>query len=173
MAPLRFGIRQAAPSDADALAEVHVLGWRQAYAGRMPQSLLDGLAVSDRITSWQRILTSEAEPEAPWRSWLAEGDDGRVLGFISIGPSRDEDLPPHAELYAVYVLANAYGSGAGQALLDVASDFARPTSLWVLDDNPRAQAFYRRNGFAFDGTEKLDEYNGVQLRELRMVRDEV
>ncbi|WP_433675014.1 N-acetyltransferase family protein [Microbacterium gorillae] len=172
MAPLRFDIRQAALPDAHGLAEVHVRAWREAYAGRMPQSLLDGLSVSDRIASWQRILTSEAEPEAPWRSWLSD-NEGRVAGFISIGPSRDEDLPPHIELYALYVLADAYGSGAGQALMDVASDFARPTSLWVLDDNPRAQAFYRRNGFAFDGAEKVDEYNGVKLRELRMVRDEV
>jgi hypothetical protein len=45
----------------------------------------------------------------------------------------------------------------------------RPASLWVLDDNPRAREFYRRNGFAPDGAEKLDERWG-SIREIRMVR---
>lgn len=168
-----FHIRQAAPTDASGLAGVHVQAWREAYAGRMPQELLDGLSVPDRTTSWQRILQSEAEPGAPWRSWLAEDVDGRVLGFVSIGPSRDDEAEAagRTELYALYVLAIAYGSGAGQALLDVTSRFSRPTSLWVLDDNPRAQAFYRRNGFAFDGAEKIEQRAGALLRELRMTRD--
>ncbi len=171
--PSSFRIRQAVLTDAAALAGVHVRAWREAYTGRMPQELLDGLSVPDRTASWQRILQSEAESDAPWRSWLAEDDDRRVVGFVSIGPSRDDDadITEHTELYALYVLSDAYGTGVGQALLDVTSALSRPTSLWVLDDNPRAQAFYRRNGFAFDGAEKVEERAGASLRELRMIRD--
>ena len=49
------------------------------------------------------------------------------------------------QLYAIYVLAEHYGSGAGQALLDAAIGGAA-ASLWILEDNPRARAFYVRNG---------------------------
>jgi ribosomal protein S18 acetylase RimI-like enzyme len=39
--------------------------------------------------------------------------------------------------------------------------------LWVLADNPRARAFYEREGWALDGAEKTDEFLGVAVRELR------
>ena len=55
------------------------------------------------------------------------------------------DAPRDLELESLYVLASRHGSGAGQSLLDaVISD--RPAYLWVADNNPRARAFYTRNG---------------------------
>ena len=39
-------------------------------------------------------------------------------------------------------------------------------SLWVADPNPRAQAFYRKHRFDFDGAGRVE--SGV--RELRMAR---
>lgn len=78
------------------------------------------------------------------------------------GPASDFD----AQLYLIYLLQSAQGSGAGQALLDAVIDPAETTSLWVADPNPRAQAFYRRNYFHVDGD--IKEVDGV--REIRMVR---
>lgn len=51
----------------------------------------------------------------------------------------------------LYVLESAHGTGVGQMLLDAALR-DRPASLSVAADNPRAHAFYRRNGFRPDGT---------------------
>ena len=42
--------------------------------------------------------------------------------------------------------------------------------LWVLADNPRARAFYEREGWALDGGEKTDQFLGVDVRELRYRR---
>ena len=39
-------------------------------------------------------------------------------------------------------------------------------ALWVADPNPRAQAFYRKHGFASDGSAQVED--GV--REIPMVR---
>jgi predicted GNAT family N-acyltransferase len=36
----------------------------------------------------------------------------------------------------------------------------------VADPNPRAQAFYRKNGFVADGTVKIED----DVRDIRMVR---
>ena len=92
-------------------------------------------------------------------------------GSRRAGASRDEDAacPVSGELYAIYVLAAHYGSGAGQALLDAAIGRAA-ASLWVLEDNPRARAFYERNGFRADGTVKDDDRWGEPVREVRLVR---
>jgi len=52
------------------------------------------------------------------------------------------------------------------AVLDDPGFVGRREDFWTADPNPRAQAFYRKHGFAFDGAEQLD--GGV--RERRMVR---
>lgn len=51
-------------------------------------------------------------------------------------------------------------------MLAAVIDSAEPAALWVADPNPRAQAFYRKHGFAADGTARFED--GV--REIRMVR---
>lgn len=45
----------------------------------------------------------------------------------------------------------------------------RPAFLWVAEGNPRAIAFYRRNGFIADGTRKIAP-DWENLAEIRMVR---
>ena len=45
----------------------------------------------------------------------------------------------------------------------------QPAFLWVADFNERAQAFYRKHGFVFDGEETHHEGDNVTLK--RMVRD--
>ena len=66
----------------------------------------------------------------------------------------------------LYVYAAGHGTGGGRALLEAVIDSAEPAALWVADPNPRAQAFYRKHGFAADRTARFED--GV--REVRMVR---
>ncbi len=59
-------------------------------------------------------------------------------------------------------------AGSGQALLDSAvAD--RSAFLWVAELNPRAIAFYRRNGFEADGAHTVSA-EWENLAEIRMVR---
>lgn len=156
-------IRDVTPADAEGLARVHTQGWQEAYTGRMPQAILDARTVEDRTRFWADYLE---RPEARTRTRTAVRD-GSIVGFSGWGRSEtDPDLPL---LWGLYVYATEYGTGTGQRLLDAAlGDSA--AELWVLDDNPRAQAFYRKNRFAFDGTEKLQDFPGGSIRELRMLR---
>ena len=73
--------------------------------------------------------------------------DGRVIGIAGVGVSQDNPPPTRRQLFFLYLRASEHGSGAGQDLLDeVLGD--ESVSLWVLEDNPRARAFYIRNGLA-------------------------
>jgi hypothetical protein len=45
---------------------------------------------------------------------------------------------------------------------------AAPAHLWVFEKNPRAQAFYAKQGFLFDGHRKVDD--DTSLWERRFVR---
>ena len=47
--PAGAEIRRARPEDAEAVARVHVAGWRHAYRGLLPDDYLDGLDWRDRV----------------------------------------------------------------------------------------------------------------------------
>ena len=70
-----------------------------------------------------------------------------IVGCAGAGPAQDDDADAAVpyELQMLYVLAQAHGTGLGLRLLDAAIG-GKPALLWVLEDNPRAQAFYRKHG---------------------------
>ncbi|TDN43685.1 ribosomal protein S18 acetylase RimI-like enzyme [Curtobacterium flaccumfaciens] len=156
-------VRPAVPSDAAAMARVHVASWRSTYRGLMPDAMLDDPGFwARREGFWTTALTDERF--ATNRVAVAD-DDGEVIGIAMSGPVANAESEVR-HLYVLYLLDGHHGSGAGSALLDAVLEPSDPAALWVADPNPRAQAFYRKHGFVFDGTEQVD--GGV--RERRMVR---
>lgn len=156
-------VRPAVPADAEAIATVHVRAWQEAYAHLLPAAFLAALDPSDRLERWRRIID---DPTVTVR--VAEVD-AAVVGWATAGPGREADAVRPLELEGIYVLAAAHGSGAGQGLLDaVLGD--RPAFLWVAEHNPRAEAFYRRNGFRRDGSVKHEPIGPHTVTAVRMVR---
>jgi len=153
-------LRPAALSDVRSIAEFQTTCWREAYRGLVPQAYLDRVSVEDREDRWRDRLVSGAR-----RIALAEVA-GAVVGVVSWGPSNPPDLPA-LELMSLYVAAAQRGSGVAAALLEMAVG-AAPAHLWVFEDNARAQAFYVKNGFRFDGHRKVDP--DTEVWERRFVR---
>jgi GNAT superfamily N-acetyltransferase len=157
-------IRDPMPADVEQIAGVHVRGWREAYSHLLPARFYDEAALQRRVTQWRRLVDDSDRS----RMVRVAEIDGAVVGFAFAGPAQDDDAVRKDELYALYVDADRHGTGVGQALLDaVLGD--RPAQLWVVTDNARAQAFYRRNGFRADGAVKTEEHL-ANLTDLRMVR---
>jgi len=150
-------VRRGTREDVPAVESVRIRAWQVAYRGVVPDEVLDALAVTD-----ERVAHLQARyDEGLTTTWVAvDGDE--VVGMAVVGPCRDDDRAGEQELYALYVLPSHWGAGVGQALWDAASPF---TSLWVLRDNPRARAFYGRNGFRPEATKEIDL--GVVLPEVR------
>lgn len=156
-------VRVAVPDDARALGEVHVACWREAYAHLLSPAFLAALDVDERREQWARRLAGYG----PGDGYVAVLDE-RVVGLTWSGPSRDEPPVRELELSGLYLLAAQHGTGLGQALLDAALG-DRPASLWTAEDNPRAVAFYARNGFTPDGACKV-EPSWEDLAEVRLTR---
>jgi len=158
-------VRAATQADVAGMARVHVLGWQETYRGLVPDEALDAPDfVERREQMWTSVLADRANG---WRSAVAERG-GRIVGIAAAGPAQGERPPRAWELYILYLLAEHHGSGAGQRLLDAVLE-GRASVLRVADPNPRAQAFYRRNGFVPDGSR---EPFGTG-HEIRMVRSAV
>jgi hypothetical protein len=139
-------------------------GARRTY----PSCQLTTLANLDQeqfASSWRGRL--EGQPFAKVRQLVGLSPDGPFVATGSAEPSRDEDAPTAWELFAINVLAAAHGTGLADLMMaDLVGD--RPTSLWVLDGNQRARAFYARYGFVPHGATKEHEPSGrVKLRLVR------
>ncbi|XVU28861.1 N-acetyltransferase family protein [Actinoplanes sp. CA-054009] len=158
-------VRPARPGDAARMAHVNVRSWQETYRGLMPDAALDDPELpAARERFWTAALTDERYRAN--RTAVAERD-GHLIGIAMSGPPLDPDASWTQQLYVLYVLAADHGTGAGRALLDAVIDPAEPSALWVADPNPRAQAFYRKHGFAPDGAARLE--SGVPS--IRMVRE--
>jgi GNAT superfamily N-acetyltransferase len=147
-------IRRARPEDARPVAEVHVASWQHAYRGLLPDDYLERLSVDDREAMWREAF---ADPDQASGAFVAE-IDGRIVGFASFGPSRDEEIPERTgEVPAIYVDPAVLGTGVGRELFEAATialrdaGFARAT-LWVLEANALARRFYEKAGWAWNGS---------------------
>lgn len=136
-------IRQAAPADARAIAEVHVRSWRAAYRGLLPDGLLDALSVEDRARGWSARLGAGVGVT------LVAEEDGAVVGFATL---------IDRELAALYVDPDRVRRGIGGELMREALATAGEgeVTLWTLADNEPALRFYERFGFERDGGERRD-----------------
>lgn len=157
-------VRPLAPEDCDELASVHVEVWRTAYADQMPAEYLARLDPRTWADNWRKRA---ADPQVAARTLVALDEQGRIVGFISAGPTRDEYALTEWELYAINLLPRAQGTGLADELIGRAVG-SRPASLWVLEGNARAQAFYRRHGFVPEGAHS--RHDGTGAPEIRMVR---
>jgi GNAT superfamily N-acetyltransferase len=165
-------IRRAEASDGRSIGLVHVRTWQSAYRGLLPQPFLDGLDTGQRGEFWEQYLTEGAPPG---EEVLAAEEDGTVVGFAVVGPSRDEDANGDGEARAIYLLAALWGQGIGRALMDAALYSLRQTgfteaTLWVLDTNERARHFYEAGGWTADGATKQDDRRGFPVTEVRYRR---
>jgi ribosomal protein S18 acetylase RimI-like enzyme len=166
-------IRPASPRDAEAVARVHTRTWRVAYAGIMPQPVLDALSVPER-TEKMRTWLADPAPTYTWLLAIEPGEpaaapyptaDGSLAGFVCFGPYRieydePEPDPSVGQVLALYVDPDRWGRGAGRALLDavvarLVADGHTEIKLWVLEANVRSRRFYERYGFVADGTEAV------------------
>jgi GNAT superfamily N-acetyltransferase len=146
------------------MARVNVRCWQETYRGLMADEVLDDPGfLTARERFWTAALTDECYREN--RVAVAERN-GELVGIAMSGPPLDDAAVCARQLYVLYVHAAEHGTGAGPALLDAVVDPEESAALWVADPNPRAQAFYRKQGFVADGATQVED--GV--REVRMVR---
>ncbi len=166
---IQMVVRPAVIDDAQAIAEIHVRSWQAAYRGLIPSAFLDALSIEQRTGAWRQRLEGDAS------GTLVAEEGGAVLGWASICASRDDDTRSSTgELWAIYVAPGQWRRGVGQRLWTDAEGGLRragysEVTVWVLQDNAPAIAFYRTNGFVADaGIEKTASIGGAALVEIRL-----
>jgi len=169
-------VRRAEVDDAGAIATCHIHSWQVGYQGVISNDFLRSLSLDlpQRTARWQTLILG-AEPEG--RFILIGEIDGEVAGWLSGGPYRD-GRPGESELgevYGCYVDPAHWREGVGSALMASAlerllRDAYPEALLWVLEENPRARAFYEQLGWVADGARKMFEVADERHPEVRYRR---
>ena len=163
-------VRRATVDDAPDIARVHARSWQAAYRGILPDDLLERLSHEDRLPRWRQFLEGADTASA---LVLVAVDAGRVDGFASLGPSRDDDLTGAGvmEVYGLYVDPDAWRRGLGGALMDAAADQAAGSAttlvLWVMTSNLAGRRFYERRGMSPDGSAGFHDVMGTSIPVVR------
>lgn len=131
-------IRPAEESDAEAIGRVWHRAWADGHEGHVP----DGLLAHRR----PEHFAARAAERVP-HSWVATGDDGAVVGFVTVEGD---------ELEQIFVAAEARGTDVARSLLATGVEAIGAAGhgvawLAVVEGNARARAFYEREGWADAG----------------------
>ena len=113
-------IRRAVLSDAPGIARVDVDSWRSTYAGLVPDDFLASYDYSEREGARRTLLADESRV-----TYVAEHRRNGIVGFLSGGPSRMDDMTHAGELYAIYLLEQYQRQGIGRRLV-------RELCTWLL-----------------------------------------
>jgi|LakMenEpi03Aug12_release.lakeMendotaPanAssembly.Ray.scaffolds.fasta_scaffold205758_2 ribosomal protein S18 acetylase RimI-like enzyme len=160
-------IRPAQIRDARAIAEIQVASWRATYVGQVPEDYLAALSVETREGAWRECI------ERYEGSILVSVNIEIVQGFVNFGPCRDgESAARLGEIYAIYLSPSNLRCGIGARLWCSAIDALTiqkfdAATVWVLDSNLSARAFYEKMGCHLDGGEKSETIGSQKVVVLR------
>ena len=140
-------VRVAGPEDAEAVCAAYLDSWRAGYDGLLPDDQIEIEAIRRAQFDWRAATNGEDRVRV-----AVEGP--RVLGVIQYGTSSAEPID-REDIEMLYVVPDAWGTGAAKALLDAALDDFRQlgrSRVWlrVVEPQTRARRFYEREGWSPD-----------------------
>ena len=148
-------IVHADPAEAKALRDLHILTWETTYRDRALESWYGEQLAAHAVRDWGEIVRSQAVTGG---GVLTARSDGQIVGFCQYGPTKDPDDDPEqvGHIRRLYVHPTRQRTGIGRLLLTAAVDRIRTggahaATLWVLETDNRARAFYERLGWKPDG----------------------
>ena len=153
---MNHAIRPFTAADRDWLVEQHAAHYARAEGfddsfGRLVASIVDG-------------FLAQHDP-ARERGWIAHDGDTRLGSIFCV--ARDADT---AKLRLFYLVPEARGTGAAQALLEQCLGFARAAgyrdlTLWTHESHVAAGRVYRRNGFALLASRPVHSFGADLVEE--------
>ena len=157
----RITLRPAVHGDAPAIGAVFDA------AVRVGWTYLGDLAARPMFTpaDWEQLVSDHQPPNA---LLVAVDETDGLVGYSAAHP---ED----GEMFLLFVDPAHAGRGIGRALLDAAHDALRAARcteayLFVHEQNERALAVYTSAGYRPDGSDRVSDFRGTRIRELRLVK---
>lgn len=168
MGTLTIDMRRASVADAEAISDVHLAAWKNAYSGLLPYTALDRMINRRGKEWWSRAISRKTVI-------LVIEIEREIVGYLTLGRNRVETLPVAGEIYELYLKPEYQGVGLGtQLFLNGRAELKRRglhgVVVWVLADNEQAINFYENSGgnLVAEGNETFD---GKVMRKLAYAWD--
>jgi GNAT superfamily N-acetyltransferase len=163
-------VRLARTSDVDDVARVQVAAWRAAYAGILPEQVLDALNADEIAWEWGRALLQPGQH----RLLVALDAGGAVAGAAAVGPAADPDAGGAGEISLLVIDPGCWRQGHGSRLLQASVDHLiagghREAVTWVPLADEARRAFLQSAGWGPDTAYRDREIADEVLREVRLV----
>jgi ribosomal protein S18 acetylase RimI-like enzyme len=161
-------IESARPVDSQALRDLHLETWIATYRDRLPAAFFNERVVAHRARDWAELIRVQT---ALGGGILVARGDRSLCGLCQYGPTQDDDDDPQrvGHIDRLYVHPAHRRAGIGGALLTNATHRLRSRgasefTLWALQDDERARAFYERLEWRLDGASRFDGALDVRYR---------
>lgn len=154
-------LRPAVAGDAPAIGAVFDAAVRAGW------SYLGELVAEPMFTAhdWDQLVAEHAPPRV---LLVAVDETDAVVGYTAVHPD-------DGEMFLLFVHPARAGRGIGRTLLAAAHDALRAAGcrqafLYVHEQNERALAVYAAAGYRADGTDRVSDFRGTSVREVRLVK---
>jgi ribosomal protein S18 acetylase RimI-like enzyme len=157
----RITLRPAVREDASAIGAVFDAAVRAGW------TYLGDLVAEPMFTSqdWEQLVADHQPPNV---LLIAVDETDSVVGYAAVHPG-------DGEMFLLFVHPACAGRGIGRALLTAAHGALRAAGcpeafLFVHERNERAVAVYTAAGYRPDGSDRVSDFRGTRVRELRLVK---
>jgi len=143
-------------ADTGGIARVHVDAWRSTYRGMVPDEHLAGLSYEKAEKAAERNFT---EAETGYFAFVAETEEGEIVGFASGAQAAADDAPFAGALPAIYILEEYQRRGIGRRLVQAVAQRLVEMGMCsmvvgVLRENA-SRSFYEHLGGRFTGSRTI------------------
>jgi GNAT superfamily N-acetyltransferase len=161
-------VRSAEPRDAAALRDLHIETWIATYHGQLPESFYQERLATHRMRDWAELVRSQTELGG---GVLITGAGECISGLCQYGSIEDDGDDPSevGQIDRLYIHPLHQRMGLGRSLLTEATRRLEAlgmsaVTLWALEADERARAFYERLGWRLDGASNFDGAIDVRYR---------
>lgn len=113
---MEYIIRRKEKEDCFQIAHITTITWNETYKGIVDDKILNDLYINEQkraINSYNKF------DENNNHSFVLEINK-KIVGFVKVGKSNDEDYPSYAQIQAIYILKAYKGKGYGKKLIETA-----------------------------------------------------
>lgn len=142
-------VHKAKFEDMALAAEIMVTSFRRAFSSFVSPETMDSCTEPNNCRKMLEDIYQEGKMH-----FLMGGDQGFLCW---------QEGENGAEIVAIHSLPESWGTGLGYAMLREALKQIgdHTVYLWAFKENARARRFYEKNGFHWDGSERVSEFDGA------------